>query len=216
MFNKFTCSIPNNTKSIDTKEELKREEMPRLYPEYREEVRKKIVLAAHEIFHRKGFTNTTMSDIAESLGVTKPTIYNYFDTKESLFIAVAEFERRILGDLILESFQDRDFLSGASVLFDTVMKGYSGNIGPESVAIVTRDENLRSLILKDREESLSVITSFLAKRQEIGEIREDADVRILAFTFFALFQGLLIYAMQGMDIRELRLVWNNTVRELIT
>ena len=189
--------------------------MSRLYPEYREEVRKKIVLAAHEIFHRKGFTNTTMSDIAESLGVTKPTIYNYFATKESLFVAVAEFERRMLGDLILESFQDRDFLSGASVFFDTVMKGYSGNIGPESVAIVTRDETLRSLILKDREESLSVITSFLVKRQEIGEIREDADVRILAFTFFALFQGLLIYAMQGMDIGELRLAWNNTVRELI-
>ena len=137
--------------------------MSRLYPEYREEVRKKIVLAAHDIFHKKGFTNTTMSDIAESLGVTKPTIYNYFDTKESLFVAVAEFERRILGDLILESFLDRDFLSGASVFFDTVMKGYSGNIGPESVAIVTRDENLRSLILKDREESLSVITSFLVQ-----------------------------------------------------
>jgi AcrR family transcriptional regulator len=216
MFNKFTCSIPNNTESIDTREEVKREEMSRLYPEYKEEVRKKIVLAAHEIFHRKGFTNTTMSDIAESLGVTKPTIYNYFDTKESLFVAVAEFERRILGDLIVESFMDRDFLSGASVFFDTVMTGFCGNIGPESVAIVTRDEKLQSIILKDREESLSVITSFLAKRQKSGEIREDADVRILAFTFFALFQGLLIYAMQGMDIEELRLVWNNTVRELIT
>jgi AcrR family transcriptional regulator len=87
-----------------------------------EEVRKKTVFAAHDIFHKKGFTNTTMFDIAESLGVTKPTIYNYFDTKESLFIAVAEFERWILGDLILESFLDRDFLSGASVFFDTVMK----------------------------------------------------------------------------------------------
>ena len=189
--------------------------MARLYPEYKEEVRKKIIAAAHEIFHKKGFTNTTMSDIAESLGVTKPTIYHYFDTKESLFVAVAEYERRILGDLILASFQDRDFLSGASVFFDTVMKGYTGNIGPESVAIVTRDENLRSIILKDREESLSVIASFLAKRQVSGEIRQDADVRLLACTFNALFQGLLIYAMQGMDIGELRLVWNNTVQNLV-
>jgi hypothetical protein len=61
-----------------------------------------------------------------------------------------------------------------------------------------------------------VITGFLARRQKNGEIREDADVRILAITFLALFQGLFIYAMQGVDIGELRLVWNNTVRHLVT
>jgi AcrR family transcriptional regulator len=189
--------------------------MARLYPEYRVEVSKKIVAAAHDIFHAKGFTNTKMSDIAESLGVTKPTIYHYFDTKESLFVAVADYERKILEDLILESFSDQDFISGASAFFDTVMEGYVGNIAPESVALITRDEKLRALILKDREEFLTVITRFLAQRQKNGEIRKDADLRILACTFNALFQGLLIYAMQGMDIRELRLVWNNTVQNLI-
>ena len=189
--------------------------MARLYPEYRIEVSKKIVAAAHDIFHEKGFTNTKMSDIAESLGVTKPTIYNYFDTKESLFVAVADYERKMLEDLILESFSEQDFISGASAFFDTVMAGYVRNIAPESVALITRDEKLRALILKDREEFLTVITNFLTQRQKNGEIRKDADLRILACTFHALFQGLLIYAMQGMDIRELRLVWNNTVQNLI-
>ena len=188
--------------------------MARLYPEYREEVQKKIIAAAHDIFHEKGYTNTKMSDIADSLGVTKPTIYNYFDTKENLFVAVADYERKKLEELIIGSFEGRDFVSGAAVFFDTVMEGYLGNIGPESVAIVTRDEKLRAIILQDREEFLLVITRFLAKRQAKGEIREDADTRILACTFNALFQGLLIYAMQGMEIDELRQVWNNTVRGL--
>jgi AcrR family transcriptional regulator len=189
--------------------------MARLYPEYRVEVSKKIVAAAHDIFHEKGFTNTKMSDIAESLGVTKPTLYNYFDTKESLFVAVADYERKMLEDLILESFSDQDFISGASAFFDTVIERYVGHIAPESVALITRDEKLRALILKDREEFLTIITRFLAQRQKKGEIQEEADLRILACTFYALFQGLLIYAMQGMDIRELRLVWNNTVQNLI-
>ncbi|NTU99839.1 MAG: TetR/AcrR family transcriptional regulator [Methanoregulaceae archaeon] len=188
--------------------------MARLYPEYRGEVQKKIIAAAHDIFHEKGYTNTKMSDIADVLGVTKPTIYNYFDTKENLFVAVADYERKKLEELILESFEGRDFASGAAVFFDTVMEGYLGNVGPESVALITRDEKLRAIILQDREEFLAVITRFLAGRQARGEIREDADTGILACTFNALFQGLLIYAMQGMDIDELRSVWNSTVRVL--
>jgi AcrR family transcriptional regulator len=177
-------------------------------------VQKKIIAAAHDIFHEKGYTNTKMSDIANALGVTKPTIYNYFDTKENLFVAVADYERKKLEELILESFEGRDFVSGAAVFFDTVMEGYLSNIGPESVAIVTRDEKLRAIILQDREEFLSVITRFLDKRQVKGEIRKDADTRILACTFNALFQGLLIYAMQGTSIDELRQVWNSTVQGL--
>jgi AcrR family transcriptional regulator len=188
--------------------------LARLYPEYKEEVRKKIVAATHDIFHEKGYDSTKMSDIAVALGVTKPTIYHYFDTKEKLFVAVAEFERRKLEELILESFSGQDFVSGAGIFFDTVMEGFLGHIGPESVAITTRDEELKAIIVNDREEFLKVVTRFLAERQNSGEIREDADVRILACTLNALFQGLLIYAMQGMDVDELRTVWNSTVRNL--
>jgi AcrR family transcriptional regulator len=186
----------------------------RLYPEYREEVQKKIVAAAHDIFHEKGYTNTKMSDIAIALGVTKPTIYNYFETKENLYMAVADYERKKLEELIIESFEGKDFVSGASAFFDTVMDGYPGNVGPETVVFITRDENLRSIIIRDREEFLGVITRFLNERQMKGEIRRDADPRVLACTFNALFQGLLIYAMQGMEVEELRTAWNSAVRNL--
>ncbi len=188
--------------------------MARLYPEYREEVRKKIIATAHTLFHVRGYSSTKMSDIATALGVTKPTLYHYFDTKENLFVAVAEYERKMLQGFIVKSFEDRDFLTGASAFFDTVMDGFLKNIGPESVAITTRDERLRSIIMDDRQKCLDIIAGFLEERQETGEIRKDADVRVLACTFNALFQGLLIYAMQGMDKEELRTVWNSTVRGL--
>ena len=188
--------------------------MARLFPEYREEVQKKIIATAHTLFHEKGYSNTKMSEIAAALGVTKPTLYHYFDTKENLFIAVAEHERKMLQEFIIESFTDRDFVAGATAFFDTIMEGFLKNIGPESVAIITRDDHLRQIILDDREKFLEVIAGFLAERKAIGEIREDADVRILACTFNALFQGLLIYAMQGMKTDDLRLVWNSAVKGL--
>jgi AcrR family transcriptional regulator len=188
--------------------------LARLFPEYREEVQKKIIATAHTLFHEKGYSNTKMSEIAAALGVTKPTLYHYFDTKEKLFIAVAEHERKMLQEFIIESFTDRDFVAGATAFFDTIMEGFLKNIGPESVAIITRDDHLRQIILDDREKFIDVIAGFLAERKATGEIREDADVRILACTFNALFQGLLIYAMQGMRTDDLRLVWNSAVKGL--
>ena len=61
--------------------------MPKLYPGYRDEIRKKIVSQAFKVFLAKGFEKTTMDDIAVRLGVTKPAIYRYYQNKEELFLA---------------------------------------------------------------------------------------------------------------------------------
>lgn len=49
-----------------------------------------ILDAAFEEFVKTGFTATRVEDIAERVGVTKGTIYVYFDTKERLFEAMIE------------------------------------------------------------------------------------------------------------------------------
>ena len=48
------------------------------------------VAAALEQFAMKGFAATRMEDVATSAGVSKGTLYLYFDSKESLFRAVIQ------------------------------------------------------------------------------------------------------------------------------
>lgn len=50
--------------------------------------KQQILDAALPIFSRKGFALTTTSEIAEAAGVSEGTIYNYFNNKRELFIAV--------------------------------------------------------------------------------------------------------------------------------
>ncbi len=188
--------------------------MAKIFPEYREEVRKKVVSAAHEVFHCKGYRDATMADIATALGVTKPTIYHYFGGKEEIFAAVAEYERKLLESIIMEVFRDRDFVTGAEVFFDTIMTQYHQKIGPESMGMATKDEKLREIINHDREAFLSIVEKFLLQRQGAGEIRSDADPRTLACALDALFHGLLIYIMQGMEISQVKKVWVDSVRDL--
>lgn len=59
----------------------------------------KIISTAREMFIRKGYVETNMSDIAAALGINRPTLHYYFRTKEKMFDAV-------FGD-ILKAFVDK-------------------------------------------------------------------------------------------------------------
>jgi AcrR family transcriptional regulator len=47
--------------------------------------REHILQVAEDLFYRKGFTVTTISDIVHELGVTKPFLYYYFQSKNDIF-----------------------------------------------------------------------------------------------------------------------------------
>ena len=50
--------------------------------------RAEILTAAMEVFGRKGYNAATMDEIATECGVSKGTMYNYFASKEALFLAL--------------------------------------------------------------------------------------------------------------------------------
>ena len=49
-----------------------------------------MLAAARAVFEREGYDGASMSDIAAEAGVSKPTLYVYFDSKERLFDALIE------------------------------------------------------------------------------------------------------------------------------
>ena len=55
-----------------------------------DEARKRIVDTALRILDRHGPASTTVSDVADALGITRRTIYRYFAGTEELFTAVAD------------------------------------------------------------------------------------------------------------------------------
>jgi TetR/AcrR family transcriptional regulator len=60
-------------------------------------MRQKLLSAAIALFARKGYAATTVREIVESAGVTKPVLYYHFGSKEGIFLAMmhdamAEFE----------------------------------------------------------------------------------------------------------------------------
>jgi TetR/AcrR family transcriptional regulator, cholesterol catabolism regulator len=50
--------------------------------------RDRIVAAAVDIFDRQGFGHTTLDQLAEAMGVSKPFIYNHFKSKQELLAVI--------------------------------------------------------------------------------------------------------------------------------
>ena len=53
-----------------------------------EDLEKKIIEAAKELFIENGFAETSMSDIAAKVGINRPALHYYFRTKDKMFQAV--------------------------------------------------------------------------------------------------------------------------------
>jgi AcrR family transcriptional regulator len=67
-----------------------------------------ILDAAFHEFSRNGYATTTLERIAERAGVTKGTIYVYFDNKEHLFISMVQEFTKAARETVQELFETHD------------------------------------------------------------------------------------------------------------
>src|ERR1051326_2853889 len=64
--------------------------------------RNRVFEVAAEVFHRKGYDNTSMSDIASAAGLTKAGLYHHISSKESLLYTVLDYGLDLTQAYVLE------------------------------------------------------------------------------------------------------------------
>jgi AcrR family transcriptional regulator len=62
--------------------------------------RDRILQEATSLFGRKGFAATSVREVVEAAGISKPTLYYYFDNKEGLFRECVQAQLAGLGQLV--------------------------------------------------------------------------------------------------------------------
>ena len=67
--------------------------------------RRQLVELAEQLFAERGFTRTSMEELARRAGVTKPVIYELFDSKDGLFRACVDRAIERMADSIVEAFR---------------------------------------------------------------------------------------------------------------
>jgi len=184
--------------------------MPKLYPGYRDEIRKKIVSEAFTVFLEKGFEKTTMDNIAAQLGVTKPAIYRYFKNKEELFLTsmaetmIGEFKR-----IFTTSFASDDLITGAGLFFDEhleIDRKYSA-IRKDIDHIISRNTSLQEDANGFHLEGLEFMRQFFTEQKRLKRINTTIDDADLVLICNAFVRGLIDNVSLGLDPVEAKRLW---------
>src|SRR5213078_4149226 len=68
--------------------------------------RNRVYEVAAEVFHRKGYDNTSMSDVATAAGLTKAGLYHHVTSKESLLYTVLDAGLDFTESYVMKPLQD--------------------------------------------------------------------------------------------------------------
>ena len=91
-----------------------------------------LVAAALEVFVERGYEGTTLADVARRAGVTKGTIYLYFENKEALFKAVVR--QTIVPVIAQGEALARSFTGSARDLLEQLVREYWRLVGETALA----------------------------------------------------------------------------------
>ncbi|WP_176073841.1 TetR/AcrR family transcriptional regulator [Brucella intermedia] len=144
--------------------------------------RRQILEGAQDVFLRMGFDAASMNDITREAGVSKGTIYVYFNSKEDLFVALCEHYRHTMfSELIatLDSgFGNRQELTDFGVALVTLITSSTAIRAQRIVLGVSerKPELAARFYERGPKRSLVVMADYLRRMIESGKLKPfDAD-----------------------------------------
>lgn len=137
-----------------------------------------ILEAALEEFVRKGYVATRLEDVAKAVGVTKGTIYFYFETKEALFSAVIRHFAPALDETPIESDKGGSTLDALTDYLTTLHTAIAVNPRTRDIfhLLMADGRHFPELLDQYFEEFLAPaighLREYLARGVERGEFRQ--------------------------------------------
>ena len=132
-----------------------------------------VLRAAASAFNRRGYANTSLDDIAATLGVSKPTLYQYFSSKQEILYRCHQLALD-QGDagIALAEVNRGTGLDRLVIYLQTYMRGFFGQIGAGPV--LTDVDSLtpanRKKVVERRSRISAATTRFVAQGVKDGSI----------------------------------------------
>jgi AcrR family transcriptional regulator len=169
-------------------------------PNPTEERRRQIMKAALACFVRKGYHKTTMDDIVAECGLSKGTLYWYFENKDDLFASLIKayfFDVRQGTDAVLKQYSTASGklrgMAQAFVEFFHAAEGSFSVLFEFWLQSALRDE-LNQFMSTALSQYRQIVAGVIAEGIQSGEFKAvNADQ--IALAAMAAFDGLSFYAM---------------------
>lgn len=160
-----------------------------------DEIERRIITTARELFVHYGFDKTTINDIAQQSGVAKSTIYTRWKKKEDIFSALIWHEGRLYLDEWIKRIEADPnggtfsalYIHAVAILLENafLLKVYQNNralLGSMVMSI-----GVEQLYLQRQ----AILSQFLMALQAVGAVRQEVDAKTIAYMLNSLQFGLI-------------------------
>ncbi len=167
----------------------------------KEETRRRITLAALELFHEKGFEATTVDEITERADVAKGTFFNYFPKKESVLEALSEEWMERAEEHAVH--HGRTASERILAIFGGVAEAYGQD---RALARMLVRVSMERMVRPEPDEARSglyeLVVAAIRSGQASGEFRADLEPESVFGVVASVFMGTLIWWVGGGPHRE--------------
>ena len=190
--------------------------MPKVVPEYKKMAKLKIIQVAYQVFSKKGYHPSKMDEIAREVGVSKATLYSYFESKEDLLKMISISTSQRLTEIFQKPLEGQDSLEPFEELYNK-MEEFQGSLhlNFEILSLSSHDKNIREIGKNIYDEKMDVFQVFLENLQNKGMIRDDVDPRILARLVTALYTDIAMQLIMGFNKSEVRETWDKSLSAIL-
>jgi AcrR family transcriptional regulator len=186
---------------------LRRWVVPRTSPEQKAERRAQIVAAARTCFARSGFHNTTLQDVFAEAGLSAGCVYNYFQSKDELMLAIAEErhdqERQLIGEVSETDDPVAALQQVARTFADKYLK--EDGLDRRRIALQTWSEtqinpSVLSSVRAGLDGPRAQLAQLIRRGQAAKQLTSALDADAIAHTVIAIFHGSLLQKLWKPDI----------------
>ncbi len=167
-----------------------------------ERTRRRILERSAPMFNTRGYSGTSVGDVAREAELEKAGIYNHFSGKEDLALAAFDFSMGIMRGRFERALADKEGALERLLAFAGVLSGIledppvAGGCPMLNTAVEADDANpaLKERAALAASDLLRVVGSIVKEGLASGELRADADPREAASVVVGTLEGALMLA----------------------
>lgn len=178
---------------------------PIVSDEYKQKKKQQILDSALICFARKGFQVATIDEIVKHSGISKGAIYNYFKSKDEIYLALMTEQTETNNAKLLNKIAEfQTATEKLNYIFERYkeMDPYEKDrkktivVHLEFTLHSSRDEEINH-ILKERGSKffLKLIMDIIKEGQGSGEFRNDIDLLVVANMFWTVIDGAMLHTI---------------------
>jgi AcrR family transcriptional regulator len=170
----------------------------------------KALAAALRVFWSKGYEGTSMADLTEAMGITKPSLYAAFGNKEALFNKALDLYEREKTDYLRVALEAPTARGVAERLMYGALDMHCCPDNPDgclgviaSVACGAEAECIRKAVVARAVAAKRALLDRFERAKEEGDLPFDVEPEGLAALLTAISQGMAVQAGAGASRAEL-------------